>query len=80
MLLHTAASLVIYRNTIPFAYLVQAEGGFSAAHLLHSHSVSLHVQWKYRVASNDSFFLPNRCPAALESVQAELPESSLRGV
>jgi len=51
----------IYRNTVPFAYLVQAEGWFNASHLVHTHAVSLHVQWKFRVLSNDSFFLPNRC-------------------
>ena len=58
--LHSVGSLVIYRNTIPFAYLVQSEGWFNASHLVHQQSVALHVQWKYNVSSNDSFFLPNR--------------------
>jgi hypothetical protein len=75
MLLHSSSSLVIYRNTVPFAYLVQAEGAFDASNLLHQRSVSLHVQWKYRAPSNDSFFLPNRCRRCLEFASRLLAHS-----
>ena len=79
MLLHSVAAHAIYRNTVPFVYLVQAEGWFNASHLVHTQAVSLHVQWKFRVPSNDSFFLPNRCgrravaAAAMSNLTHPLP-------